>query len=181
MTGSLLQQGNCTCIGPMTGVIDTDWPSGWSAFLVALRNQLPEYFPIPNAGQAQPAPTCDTVNTAQIPENLYDPGVFTNFCNSVNQNPGSPLGRIVDAYGDLLPYYRKFGNKAVIQTGRNTTTNNTTNTTQFASGPLTDLHRKRTMSPYIDYTFDLIWTGGDRSCNDDCMTAFSNIANSSCK
>lgn len=161
----------------MTGVIDADWPPGWSALLVALRSQLPEYYPIPNAGQAQPAPTCDAVNTAQIPESLFDPGVYTNFCNSVNQSPASPLARVVDAFGYSLPFYRKFDNKAVVHAGGNTTTN----TTQFAPGPLTDLHRKRTVSPYIDYTFDLIWTGGDRSCNDDCMTAFSNIATSSCK
>ena len=143
----------------MTGVIDTDWPTGWSAFLVALHSQLPEYFPIPNAGQAQPAPTCDAVNTAQIPESLFDPGVYTNFCNAVNQFPGSPLGRIVDAYGDLLPYYRKFVTKAVVQTGGNATTNTTTNSTQFAPGPAYRSPQKKNLEHLFRLYIDLIWTG----------------------
>ena len=174
MTGSSLKQGvhkNCECIGPLIGIDDTDWPAGWSETHLALLSQLPEYFPTP---KAQPAPTCDTVNAAQIPESLFNPGVYTTFYDAVNQSPGTALGRIVDAYGYLNPIFRKFGKKVVVQTGGNTTTNNT----QFA---LTDLHRKRTVDPYVDYTFDLIWTGGDQSCNDDCMTACSNIANSSCK
>lgn len=128
-------------------------PANWLDTQQSLLSSIGEY--TPGSGGASPA-SCNTNqgNISEIPFNVFSPSIFSNFCKSVD--PKTQLSQIVDASGNVIPPKAK--ERAVVQ--------------------------KRTPPPnpssYTGYTIALTWTGGDGSCNADCGSAYSNLANSPC-
>ncbi len=145
----------CNCIEPIeSNGIGPD-PPDWLDAQQTLLGQIGEY--TPGSGGASPA-SCNTTDghISELPFNVFSPGVFSNFCDSVKSDAKTQLAQIVDASGNVIPPKAK--DKAVVN--------------------------KRTPPPnpsaYTGYSIALAWSGGDGSCAADCSASYSNIANSPC-
>jgi hypothetical protein len=105
----------------------------------------------------RPEPQCDMDDISGVPSNVFNTGVFREFCNEVNRNKETALVKVVDSHGNIIPPKRAARKRAT---------------------------RKRTPPPnadsYSQFTFSLEWTGGNDTCHADCEESFSAIATSPC-
>ena len=103
-----------------------------------------------------PDAKCDQTKSSQVPYNVFSPGVYSNFCNDVDQDKSKALTETLDSSSKVI---------------------------QGASKEKRDVS-KRTPPPnpgtYKDYNFTLSWSGGDKSCPYNCSDVFYKIAQGPC-
>lgn len=124
----------------------------------AILNALPDISVSPTEPSSTPLPkpSCDTNSVSNIPYNVFSPGVFSKFCETVVSNDKSKaLQQTVDSNGDVV------------------STNKKRNIWERTPPP--------SPSDYKGYKFALDWTGGDGSCPSDCNAVFSSITNGICE
>jgi hypothetical protein len=104
-----------------------------------------------------PGPECDSTLSSKVPWNVFSPGVYTNFCNTLNGGDKTQaFTQSVDSKGNVIT--------AVQARKRNI----------FGRTPPPN------PNTYSGYTFELDWSGGDGSCSSDCSNIFNTIAISVC-
>ena len=105
------------------------------------------------------SPECDMNSQSQILYKIFNDGngntIYGQFCSMVMKDPNKSLGQVVDAHGNgVSPKHKRSSIKM------------------------------RTPPPDPDdvngYTFGLVWTGGDGSCDSDCNKSFDTIVRSPC-
>lgn len=103
-----------------------------------------------------PSPKCDMNKASRVPWNVFSPGVYQSFCNSItDKTKKNKKDARVNSKGE-----EQTPKRAVSRSSRRTPPPNP--------------------DTYSKYTFDLHWTGGDNSCFSDCAASFAAIAASPC-
>ena len=140
------------------------------AALKALPDKGPPHF---GTDPDMPVPTCDTKSVSEVPNNVFNPTVFSKFCDEVNQNKGQSHSSNVASDGNKIPP----------KAAKNAVDASQPGPSGSARSEQTAV-RKRTPPPNPDkfsgWAFGLIWTGGDGKCKSDCGSAFSAMAVSQC-
>ena len=109
----------------------------------------PSTSPLPDA-------LCDTSKVANVPYNVFYPGVVSEFCDTISGgDKGEGLPQIVDSNSNVIP------NRKIVESIEKRT-------------PPAD------PDVYTGYTFALQWTGGNGSCSSDCGTIYEAIASDIC-
>lgn len=120
----------------------------------AVLNSLPDISAAQPSSSSTPLPkpSCDSNDVSGIPYNVFDPGVFTKFCNTLDGGDKSKaLKQTVDSSGNVI------------------------------SGSKMKRTPPPNPSAYKDYKFFLSWSGGDGSCSSGCTNVFSTITDNICK